>query len=226
MAPRPDMVEVTPPTRATLMRLIDGMGGAVALNSGRTLGELDQFLAPLTLPAAGTHGIERRDARGVVQPVGDHDPTLAEAHAAMRAFAEEHSLLLEEKRGGSALHCREAPHLEAEVRALVAGLADADENLRAIQGHMVAELSLAGLDKGSALDAFMGEAPFTGRIPVAIGDDTTDEDAFRAAQDRGGIGIRVGPGDTRADARFDDIDALHRWLAACAENDIMQLETP
>ncbi len=225
MAPRPDQVSVPPRMRGALERLIAGTDGAVALNSGRTLEDLDRFLAPLTLPAAGTHGIQRRDARGAVQPLGDHGDALGAAQARMRDFAGAHGLLLEEKRGSSALHYRDSPEREADVRALVDGLAR-DEALRAIHGHKVAELSLAGVDKGSAVDAFMAEAPFAGRIPVALGDDTTDEDAFRAAQARGGIGIRVGPGETVARARFDTIDALQDHLAACAASGTLTLETP
>lgn len=226
MADRPDKVALTPTARVMLEQLIEGTGGAVAMITGRTLEDLDPFLAPLSLPSAGSHGIQRRDARGVVLSVADEDAGLRSAKEIIRDYAARNHLLLEDKRGGSTLHYREAPHLETEARALIDGLAGEHEGLRAIHGHKVAEISLAGQDKGSALDAFMDEAPFMGRVPVAIGDDTTDEDAFRAAQARGGLGIRVGPAQSRARARFADIDALHHWLAASAESGMMILETP
>ncbi|HKQ61861.1 MAG TPA: trehalose-6-phosphate synthase, partial [Candidatus Polarisedimenticolaceae bacterium] len=53
------------------------------------------------------------------------------------------------------------------------------------------ELRLLGRDKGTAVRELIDRAP-TGTFPVYLGDDATDEDAFRALlQD--GFGIRVGP---------------------------------
>ena len=225
IADRPDLVVVTPETRAMIEALIDGTHAAVGIVSGRPLAEIDGFLDPLILPGAGSHGVERRDARGAVMPVVDKGAALERATGRLRDYAGQRRLLLEEKRGGCALHFRDAPRLESEARALVDALIGESAGLRAIHGHMVAEVSLAGLDKGSALDAFMGEAPFAGRIPVAIGDDTTDEDAFRAAQGRGGLGIRIGGAKTCAKARFTDIDTLHRWLAGAADSGKFVLET-
>src|SRR5277367_3896292 len=40
------------------------LGGAVALVSGRSIDYLDALFAPLRLPAAGLHGVERRKASG------------------------------------------------------------------------------------------------------------------------------------------------------------------
>ena len=45
-----------------------------------------------------------------------------------------------------------------------------------------------GMHKGTAITAFSAEEPFRGRIPVFLGDDRTDEDGFRAAQEGGGLG--------------------------------------
>ena len=159
-------------------------------------------------------------------PLTGGEKALAAAGEQMRAHAKAHGLLLEEKSGGFAVHFRAKPDLETPTRALVSEIAAADESFRAIHGHMVAELSLAGVDKGAALNAFMDETPFAGRVPVAIGDDTTDEDAFRAAQARGGLGIRIGGTETCAQGRFADIDALHDWLTRSADSGMMILETP
>ena len=46
-----------------------------------------------------------------------------------------------------------------------------------------------------------------------LGDDTTDEDAFTAAQDLGGIAVKIGPGDTVARASCPDPAAVRAWLA-------------
>src|SRR3546814_13752046 len=61
-------------------------------------------------------------------------------------------------------------------------------------GKMVFELRPRGIDKGSALTAFMREAPYAGRVPVMVGDDLTDEAGFIAARHAGGYGIKFGAG--------------------------------
>jgi trehalose 6-phosphate phosphatase len=47
-----------------LTALYEAAGGALALVSGRPIAGIDKMFAPLKLPVAGQHGVERRDARG------------------------------------------------------------------------------------------------------------------------------------------------------------------
>ena len=48
-----------------LVHLAQTLDGAVALVSGRSIDVMDRLFAPLQLPAAGLHGLERRTAAGV-----------------------------------------------------------------------------------------------------------------------------------------------------------------
>ena len=79
-------------------------------------------------------------------------------------------------------------------------------------GNCVVELKPRGVNKGTAIRDFMGEAPFAGRRPVFIGDDVTDEDGFTAVNALGGYSIKVGPGETKARWRIADVAALATWL--------------
>ena len=83
---------------------------------------------------------------------------------------------------------------------------------------MVVEVRPRGADKGTAIENFMAEPPFTGRIPVFAGDDATDEPAFAAVNRLRGVSIRVGA-DTSTAARYalPTVGALHRWLAASVQ---------
>ena len=64
IAEHPDDVCVQPATLRLLETLSDESNGALAVISGRELSAIDRLLHPLKLPAAGVHGLERRDAAG------------------------------------------------------------------------------------------------------------------------------------------------------------------
>jgi trehalose 6-phosphate phosphatase len=80
-----------------------------------------------------------------------------------------------------------------------------------LPGKMVFEVRPQGLDKGTAVKAFLDEPPFKGRTPVYMGDDVTDEDAFAAVNALGGITIKIDDGDTQAQYRTDRA-GLFAWL--------------
>ena len=98
--------------------MAERLGGAVALVSGRSIAYLDALFAPLKLPAAGLHGVERRKASGAIQGANYSDAQLDGARAALQAFVDAHpGTLLEDKGRNLAVHYRMAPELEASVRA-------------------------------------------------------------------------------------------------------------
>jgi trehalose 6-phosphate phosphatase len=210
--PDPRAVRPGPPLLDLLARLADTLGGALALVSGRPLAVLDEMFEPLRLPAAGLHGLERRSAAGHVERHLARAPD--EAREAFLALLEGRpGLLLEDKGASLALHYRNAPALEAVVRAAaeqVAGTLGPAWQLLA--GSFVYELKPAGITKGTAVEAFLAEPPFSGRRPVYVGDDLTDLDGMAAAERLGGEGIAVG---TRVAARWrlTDPAATRDWLA-------------
>lgn len=199
-----------------LARLAVALDGAVALVSGRPLSSLDAMFDPLRLPAAGLHGLERRTALGrVEQPSAAVPPAARAALATLRdAYP---GLLLEDKGASVALHYRRAPSLEPVVReAAERALASLGPAWQLLAGAFVYELKPAGITKGTAVEAFLGEPPFAGRRPVYVGDDVTDLDGIAAAERLGGDGIAVG-GRVAARWRLPDPAATRRWLGLVLE---------
>jgi trehalose 6-phosphate phosphatase len=121
-------------------------------------------------------------------------------------------LLVERKHSAIALHYRMAPDLVDVCRDALVRLLDGQPQLELLHGKFVFEVKPAGVNKGVAIDAFMREAPFAGRVPVFAGDDTTDETGFAVVQPRGGIAIKVGSGPTQAMHRLDSTLAVYEWL--------------
>jgi trehalose 6-phosphate phosphatase len=195
-----------------LPRLMRRLDGRVAVISGRSIENLDSILAENILALAGVHGLERRTASGVRIDFAAH-PNLMEARREfLRLVDMQPGLLVEDKGLGVALHYRGAPAVENMARELGNRLA-ASTGLALQEGDMVVELLTPGQNKGTAVSAFMAEAPFGGGVPVFVGDDLTDEHAFDVATAWGGFGIQVGPErDTKARYRLPDVEAVVAWL--------------
>jgi len=210
---RPDGAFVAPAIVDCVRTLHAATGGALAVVSGRSIAQLDVMLSPLILPVAGVHGIERRDAAGTIfRPEFDAQAVLQIA-AELDAFAARHEGLVSEvKSASAAIHYRMRPELEPQALSLMADIADRHADFRLLRGKMVAELSASHRTKGDAVDDFMREAPFAGRLPVFVGDDVTDEDGFAAVARLGGMGIKIGAGTTSATHRVATIADFHDWL--------------
>ncbi|WP_244630979.1 trehalose-phosphatase [Aureimonas sp. ME7] len=210
---RPENVRILPEAISRLGELQSGCDGAFAVISGRRIGDLDGFLRPLGFAAAGVHGLERREAPGaeITSLAGAEalDPVrivLADGVVA------EPRLRLEDKKTALVVHYRGHPELEAAAIALVSHAVGDEPGYAVMKGDHIVEVHLGGMDKGKAIAAFMTHEPFRGRIPVYLGDDTTDEFGFQAVKALDGVAIKVGEGPSEADYRLACVDSVHRWL--------------
>jgi trehalose 6-phosphate phosphatase len=215
IAPTPGAVSVPASWPRTPPRLARATAGALALVSGRSLGDIDLLFAPLRLPAIGGHGAEFRlspnDARET-ERAHPLDGRLRNRLAELAVGAP--GLLVEDKGYSLAVHYRLAPEQEARVKQAVAAInADWPEQpIEVLPGKSVVEIKPAGFHKGAAIRELMRHEPFAGRRPIFVGDDTTDESAFAVMPEFNGMGFSVGrhvPGTAHCFAAPSDV---RRWL--------------
>lgn len=215
IAAQPRAVHVLPEVVPTLQALHHHLGGALAIVTGRTMADIDHFLAPLQLPLACEHGAQFRMGNGFRggMPAPDLGPVLEALHPLLDRYP---ALLLEPKSFGLALHYRQAPELEALCRATLTQALQQVSGVELMQGKCVLEVKPAGPSKGRAIADFLRHPPFEGRSPLFVGDDVTDEAGFVATQNLGGTGVKVGPGATQALARIESPAAVRAWLQQAA----------
>jgi trehalose 6-phosphate phosphatase len=216
LAETPSAVVVDHALKDLLTRLVRTLAGAVALVSGRSIDGIDQLFAPLRLPAAGLHGLERRAASGERRGTHGIDARLDGARVSLRSFVDAHpGTLLEDKGAALALHFRIAPRFEALARRAIEDAVRSISGYQVQEGKMVLEIKPGQVSKATAVEAFMCEPPFRGRTPVFVGDDLTDHDGLRAVERMGGVSIAVGDR-IEGQWRLAGPAEVRRWLASVA----------
>ena len=102
-------------------------------------------------------------------------------------------IVVEDKSYSLALHYRKAPRQAERLRRHVAAsrIAFSGEPTELLLGKAMFEVKRPGINKGNSIRKLMGRAPFSGRVPVFIGDDITDESVFEVLPEIGGKGFSV-----------------------------------
>lgn len=225
--PDPAAPELTPERHDTLMAIARRPGMSLGIVSGRRLDDLRRRTRlPDHVYHAGLHGLE-------IEAYGTRTthPDLGMAVERMQGLSDclKHLLdefpdaYIEDKGASVAVHTRRMPkdvHERAFARADVLAVPWIAKNyVRRLEGNAVVEY-LPNIDghKGDATSWITADVETKLQQPAwvaYIGDDITDEDAFKAIQM--GISILVGLRPTAATHKLDgiaDVDRFLRWLAA------------
>jgi trehalose 6-phosphate phosphatase len=192
IGPSPFEVDVSDELRASLKRLFELTGGALALVSGRSIADLDQLFSPLKLPSIGGHGAEMRlQGSEITRWAVTLSPELRKRLA--QASSLHPGIVVEDKGYSLALHYRRAPDYEDSLLRHIAACCAAfsEEVTEVMPGKALFEVKRPGVNKGEGVRTLMTKPPFAGRMPVFIGDDVTDESVFEVLPDLGGKGFSV-----------------------------------
>jgi len=192
IGPSPTEVQVSATLLESLRRLFGLTDGAVALVSGRPISDLDRLFAPLRLPAIGGHGAEMRLRDNEMFYWAKPLPQDMRQRLADPATIGS-DIVVEDKNYSIALHYRKAPQEAERLRRHVAASRTAfpGEPTELLLGKAMFEIKRPGINKGASIRKLMTHPPFTGRTPVFIGDDVTDESVFAVLPDIGGKGFSV-----------------------------------
>ncbi len=207
--------------RQTLQALV--MRASVAVLSGRDLDDVRNRVAIEAIVYAGSHGFDIAGPRGLRrQEATKFLPALDAAEKELREkLAGIAGALIERKRFSIAAHYRKVnendfPKLERAVSEVVAR----HRELRRMDGKKVYELlPYTEWDKGKAVLWLLENLGLerAGARPIYIGDDRTDEDAFRALEQRGvGILVSEEPRPTAANYSLKDPTEVERFLREVA----------
>ncbi len=224
IAPRPEDALLPAATREVLHRL--GVRWLTAVISGRSLADVRSLVGLDHVLYAGNHGLEIEGpaGSGIRRNLAeDFVPDVAAAAAELdAALADVDGSLVEDKRYSLSVHYRlVAPEQVSAVEAAVDAAVARHPKLRKRLGKKVLELR-PGLDwdKGKAvrwlLDTLDDQG--AGLLPVYVGDDVTDEDAFVELVDDGvGVLVSEDARETAATHRILNTEDARRFLARLAD---------
>ncbi|GAA5335940.1 MULTISPECIES: trehalose-phosphatase [Thermus] len=207
LAPRPE--EALPhPEAAGILRALRECYPVYVI-TGRRVKDLELLLPLPGLAVVGGHGVEEGVLGGESRLLYhiDLSPLRANLPRCPGVFVEDKGFAL-------ALHYRGAPDEGQTQRCLRRWLRGVIPLLRslgleALPGKKVLELKPRGANKGQAVLRLLERYP--DHTPIYIGDDRTDEAAFRALRKKG-LTFKVGPGFTAAAGRLRDVDTVMAYL--------------
>lgn len=223
----PSAPQLTPERWDLIERISTQPGVAVGIVSGRRLDDLRRRTRlPERVYHAGLHGLEIEiDGRRIDHPHlhGAADRLEGLADCLRRVTKEFPGAVIEDKGASVAVHARavaldrrEAVFTRADILAVPW---IAERLVRRLEGDAVVEyLPDIGGHKGEATRWITADVESRTERPAwvaYIGDDITDEDAFKAITS--GIGVLVGLRPTAATHKLNgiaDVDQFLRWLAS------------
>ena len=218
----PDVVLPDDCVIGLISQLADSPNVRVSIVSGRHLGHIRKLIPLSNILLAGTYGVEMQlpDGREVHQIEYDSvRPTLDSLKPRWQGLIEgKDGFYLEDKGWALAIHARRAEEKEGlQVLESAEGMLTGEvlgEHLQKIHSYRFLEIGPHNADKGHALRYLFDNFHWEGAIPIYIGDDDKDEEAFQVINQHDGYSILVSkePRETMAKYILDSPVEVHQWL--------------
>ncbi len=201
---RPEMADLNQEVRKLLSKLSRCRRITVAVISGRSLNDLRTRIAIPSLIYAGNHGLEIVGPHySYMHPVTNEiKKVLNIIHGVLlSSLGKIKGVIVEDKNLTLSVHYRLVDEDDvSQVASIFKNTLAGAENLGKIkttEGKKVYEVRPAvSWHKGKAVKLIMKNLGkggwYSGTLPVYLGDDLTDEDAFKVMENYGGIAVYVG----------------------------------
>ena len=210
--------------KKNLEELRDLPGVYVAIISGRSLYDLRKKVGVSDIIYVGNHGLE------IEYPDGRHKKILSFTRTRelesitqnlQNALKEIPGIHFEAKGPILSVHYHNVPQeFSEQIRhAIEEELHPWKGRWKIASGKMVLEIQPnVDFHKGKAVREILKTFPSVGVLPIYLGDDQTDEDAFRVLKGHG-ISVFIGPGHLASEADFflQDPDEVREFLSKCLE---------
>lgn len=213
---RPDMAVLTPTMRNTLRHIANRWPTAIV--TGRGLEQIEQLVNVPGITYAGSHGFDIRGPGIRYQVSTNARDAIDHAFAdIVEIIGDIEGVLVENKTFSVAIHFRLVPPAWKPKVIEATHEVARRHGLRVTGGKQVIEMRPdVDWNKGTAIRWLAGRYP--GHVPLFIGDDVTDEDAFRAIRDDGiTILVTAEPRETAAEYSLRDVQAVHEFLQRLGE---------
>jgi len=204
---RPELALCPPEVKALLEKLRDLPNVYLAITSGRGLEDIRKIIGIPQITYVGNHGLS------IQNPAGIHKKRLSPkrqkefgkiSQELKESLAKIPGILFEDKGLILAVHYRNSRKEDiARIREVLWDrLKEWNGSWETIQGKMVIEVRpKIDFHKGRAVTEILKMFSPKGLLPFYLGDDQTDEDAFRVIKGVG-ITVYVGPGKTISEAEY------------------------
>ena len=221
-APTPDDVLPDHDVIRLISQLADSPNVRVSIVSGRRLGHIRKLIPVKNVLLAGTYGVEMQTPEGQEVHQIEYEsirPTLDALKPQWQNLIEDkEGFYLEDKGWALAIHARRAEEneglqvLESAEKMLTQEALG--EYLQKIHSYRFLEVGPHNADKGHALRYLFDNFHWEGAVPIYIGDDDKDEEAFQAINEHDGFSILVAKEqrETAAGYILASPREVHRWL--------------
>jgi trehalose 6-phosphate phosphatase len=219
---RPEKALCPVKVKRLLETLRDLPGVHLAIVSGRSLEDVRRKVGVADITYVGNHGLEiEKPGRRLRKSMSSvRTSELKEiTRNVQKALKDLPGILFEEKGPILSVHYRNVPpKFSTQIpRVIEEELRPRKGRWKTTSGKMVLEIRPnIDFDKGRAVEEILKKFPASGLLPIYLGDDQTDEDAFRVIQ---GCGISVFIGSPRFPSRADfflrNPDEVHEFLQRC-----------
>lgn len=190
----------------------------LAIVSGRRINHIRSLVPILGIWLAGSYGLEMIDPSGNEIHLLEFEnlrPGLEIIKPIWQALIKgREDFYLEDKGWSLAIHANGSDKQEVHLVLENARLIDIPIGFHLKSTDNFIEICPPKADKGVSVDYILKSERFEGALPIFIGDDPRDEDAFTAVRSIGGVGIIVTESDRETDATYflRKPELVRKWL--------------